>query len=156
MMSIAAHLCPRTAIAKAVLEQGHLGPYLCRLVARGERAIPARPEDVHTLDDHALYYVPKDRVAAFAFLGAGGEVAAADLPAPEEISIDALVRRLARAGLRIAIADVTSPDLGDTPFRVARALGAGFQQIHFGERLGNPRLMAMASQGINPDPHPMA
>jgi ribosomal protein S12 methylthiotransferase accessory factor len=42
---------------------------------------------------------------------------------------------------------------------VARALGAGFQQIHFGHRLarlGNPRLLAMTTRGINPDPHPMA
>jgi ribosomal protein S12 methylthiotransferase accessory factor len=54
---------------------------------------------------------------------------------------------------------VTSPDLAVTPLRVARALGPGFQQIHFGHllgRLGNPRLWAMAPRGINPDPHPMA
>jgi ribosomal protein S12 methylthiotransferase accessory factor len=158
-ISLAAHLDPRTAIAKAVFEQGHLGPYLCRLLAEGKRAIPERAEDVRTLDDHALYYVPKHRVPAFAFLGAGGTIAAADLPAPEGPSIDVLCRRLAAAGLRVAIVDVTSPDLAGTPIRVARALGKGFQQIHFGHRLarlGNPRLLAMAPHGINPDPHPMA
>jgi ribosomal protein S12 methylthiotransferase accessory factor len=158
-VSLAAHLDPRAAIAKAVLEQGHVGPYLCRLVADGKRTIPERPEDVRTLEDHALYYVPRRRVAAFAFLGAGGEIGAADLPAPEGTSIDALCRRLAAAGLRIAIVDVTAPDLAETPLRVARALGKGFQQIHFGHpraRLGNPRLLAMATHGLNPDPHPMA
>ena len=69
-----------------------------------------------------------------------------------------LVERLRAAQLRIAIADVTSPDLLQTPFRVARALGPNFQQIHFGHvlaRLGNPRLHAMAPRGINPDPHPL-
>jgi ribosomal protein S12 methylthiotransferase accessory factor len=158
-MSLAAHLDPRAAIAKALFEQGHLGPYMCRMVAEGRRAIPERPEDVRSLEDHALYYVPKQRVSAFDFLGAGGEVAAADLPAPEDVSIEVLVKRIAAAGLRVAIVDVTSPDLAQTPIRVARALGAGFQQIHFGHllvRLGNPRLQAMATHGINPDPHPMA
>jgi ribosomal protein S12 methylthiotransferase accessory factor len=159
MMSLAAHLRPSAAIAKAIYEQGHFGPYLCRLVAEGKTAIPARPEDVHTLEDHALYYVPKHRTPAFSFLGAAGVVAAKDLPEPSDVSTEVLVRRLAAAGLRVAIVDVTSPDLAETPFRVARALGAGFQQIHFGhglERLGNPRLLAMATHGINPDPHPMA
>ena len=158
-VSMAAHLHARVAVAKALLEQGHLGAYLCRLVAEGRRAIPERPEDVVTLEDHALYYVPSHRVAAFAFLGAGGDVAAADLPAPEGVGIAALVRRLSAATLRVAIVDVTSPDLAGTPLRVARAVGPGFQQIHFGHRLarlGNPRLLALAPHGINPDPHPMA
>jgi ribosomal protein S12 methylthiotransferase accessory factor len=158
-VSMAAHLRPRTAIARALLEQGHLGPYMCRLVAEGKKAIPARPEDVRDLEDHALYYVPKHRAEALAFMGAGGEVAACDLTEPDADTADALCRRLAAAGLRVAIVDVTSPDLATTPIRVARALGAGFQQIHFGhglERLGNPRLLAMAPRGINPDPHPMA
>jgi ribosomal protein S12 methylthiotransferase accessory factor len=158
-VSLAAHLHPHRAIAGAVLEQGHLGAYVCRLVAEGQKPIPARPEDVMTLLDHALYYVPKRRASAFAFLGAAGDVAARDLPVPEDPGTGLLVRRLAAAGLRVAIVDVTSPDLAPTPIRVARALGAGFQQIHFGHalaRIGNPRLLALAPHGINPDPHPMA
>ncbi|MFT3766161.1 MAG: YcaO-like family protein [Minicystis sp.] len=158
-VSLSAHLRPRVAIAKALLEQGHVGPYLRRLVFDEKRPIPKRPEDVHTIEDHAFYYAPKRRAKALAFLGRGGEVAAADLPEPEEVSTRALVRRVQAAGLRIAVVDVTSPDLAPTPFRVARALGPGFQQIHFGHtraRLGNPRLLALASNGINPDPHPLA
>jgi ribosomal protein S12 methylthiotransferase accessory factor len=158
-LSLAAHLSPRKAVEKALLEQGHIGPFLQRLVVDEKRAIPDRPEDVRTLEDHALYYVPKDRAGRLAFLGAGGTVSAADMKEPEEVSIATLVRRTAAAGLRVAIVDVTSPDLANTPFRVARAVGAGFQQIHFGHRvarLGNPRLLAMAPDGINPDPHPLA
>jgi ribosomal protein S12 methylthiotransferase accessory factor len=60
--------------------------------------------------------------------------------------------------MRVAVVDVTSPDLRGTPFRVVRALGPDFQQIHFGHRLArldNPRLWAVARDGINADPHPL-
>ena len=120
--------------------------------------IPERPEDVRTLVDHALYYIPPSRAGAFAFLAEGGEVNAGELEEPPAISPGVLVSRLRAAGLRVAVADLTSPDLAATPFRVARALGPDFQQIHFGHelgRLGNPRLLTMASRGINPDPHPL-
>ena len=82
-----------------------------------------------------------------------------DLDEPDEFSLAALTRTITAAGLRVAVVDVTAPDLAATPFRVARAVGPEFQQIHFGHRvarLGNPRLLAMAARGINPDPHPMA
>jgi ribosomal protein S12 methylthiotransferase accessory factor len=158
-VSLSAHLSPRVAIEKALLELGHIAPYLRRLVLDEKRPIPRTPEEVVTLDDHALYYVPAERAGAFAFLGAGGVVDAAALPEPEEIAMPALVARVQEAGLRIAVVDVTSPDLAETPFRVARAVGPRFQQIHFGHgraHLGNPRLLALAPDGINPDPHPLA
>ncbi|WP_437523118.1 TOMM precursor leader peptide-binding protein [Sorangium sp. So ce726] len=159
VVSISAHLNPLTAIRKAILEQGQIGNYVFRMMTGEEVVIPARPEDVLTLEDHAVYYVPARRAAAFAFLRQGGTITAAELEEPEEVSLSELTRRVQAAGLRIAIVDVTSPDLAATPFRVARALGPDFQQIHFGHklaRLGNPRLRSMAPHGINPDPHPMA
>jgi ribosomal protein S12 methylthiotransferase accessory factor len=158
-VAMAAHLSPRRAIRKAVLEQGHVGPYLRRLMIEATEAVPERPEDVRTLSDHARYYFPPSRAAAFAFLGRGGAAEAAELEEPEDASLDALVGRVRAAGLRVAVVDVTSPDLAPTPFRVVRALGPRFQQIHFGHALAqleNPRLLAMAPHGINPDPHPMA
>ena len=157
-VSLASHLSPRVAIAKAILEQGQGGPYLRRLMEEKKHPVPARPQDVRTLTDHALYYIPEERARAFAFLDRGDVVRAADLPEPEACSLDVLGRRVGAAGLRIALVDVTSPDLAPTPFRVVRALGAGFQQIHFNHRLarlGNPRLRALAADGLNPDPHPM-
>ncbi|WP_437980687.1 TOMM precursor leader peptide-binding protein [Sorangium sp. So ce117] len=159
VVSLSAHLNPLTAIRKAILEQGQIGNYIFRLMTGEKVAIPERPEDVRTLEDHAVYYLPPSRAASFAFLRDGGTVTAAELEEPEEISPSELTRRVKAAGLRIAIVDVTSPDLAATPFRVARALGPDFQQIHFGHelaRLGNPRLRSMAPHGINPDPHPMA
>jgi ribosomal protein S12 methylthiotransferase accessory factor len=156
-VSLAAHLSPRAAIKKAILEHGQGGPYYRRLLEEGKLTIPEQPDDVRTLEDHALYYFPPARAAAFAFL-AGGDTVTADLAEPAEVSIDVLCARLRAAGMRIAVADLTSPDLAATPFRVARALGPGFQQVHFGHRLarlGNPRLAALAPRGTNPDPHPL-
>jgi ribosomal protein S12 methylthiotransferase accessory factor len=156
---MSAHLDPRAAISKAILEQAHLGPYMARLAFEEKRPIPASAEEVITLDDHALYYVPARRAAAFSFLADSPAMFAADLPAPRATSLDALVERLRAARLRIAIVDVTSADLAETPFRVARALGPGFQQIHFGHRharLANPRLLSFCPLGPNPDPHPLA
>ncbi|WP_437903372.1 TOMM precursor leader peptide-binding protein [Sorangium sp. So ce327] len=159
VVSISAHLSPLTAIRKAILEQGQIGNYAFRLMTGEHVAIPERPEDVLTLEDHAVYYLPPSRAAAFAFLRRGSMVTAAELEEPEEVSLSELTRRVQAAGLRIAIVDVTSPDLAVTPFRVVRALGPAFQQIHFGHQLaqlGNPRLRSMTPHGINPDPHPMA
>ncbi|XXY52569.1 TOMM precursor leader peptide-binding protein [Sorangium sp. So ce269] len=159
VVSISAHLSPLIAIKKAILEQGQIGSFVFRLMTGEHVAVPERPEDVRTLEDHAVYYLPPSRAAAFAFLSQGGTVTAAELEEPSEISLSELARRVQAAGMRIAIVDVTSPDLAATPFRVARALGPDFQQIHFGHelaQLGNPRLRSMAPHGINPDPHPMA
>ncbi|WP_437990057.1 TOMM precursor leader peptide-binding protein [Sorangium sp. So ce145] len=159
VVSISAHLSPLTAITKAILEQGQICHYVFRLMTGEAVAIPERPEDVLTLEDHAVYYLPPSRAEAFAFLREGGTVTAAELEEPEDVSPSELTRRVQSAGLRIAIVDVTSPDLAATPFRVARAVGPYFQQIHFGHQLaqlGNPRLRSMTPHGINPDPHPMA
>jgi ribosomal protein S12 methylthiotransferase accessory factor len=158
-VAMAAHPSPRRAVRKAVLEQGHVGPYLHRLMIDAEKPVPATPDDVHTLDDHSRYYFPPSRSGALAFLGAGGSIALADLEEPADPSPAWMGERLRAARLRVAIVDLTSRDLDRTPFRVARAVGPGFQPIHFGHgvaHLGNPRLSAMAPEGPNPDPHPMA
>lgn len=158
-VAMAAHPSPREAIRKAVMEQAHCGPYLRRHMLGGDLAVPERPEDVQSLIDHAAYYFPQERAAALAFLGEGGTVRAAELAEPEGAPLGEIVLRLRAGGLRIAVVDVTAPDLAATPFRVARAVGPDFQQIHFGHtlaHLGNPRLLARAIHGINPDPHPMA
>jgi len=157
-VALAAHLSPRAAIEKAILEQGQGGPYYRRLLEEGKSVIPASADEVRTLEDHALYYFPPPRSAAFAFLDVGVAVPAAALEEPASLSLGTLASRLRAAGMRVAVADLTSPDLAATPFRVARALGPDFQQIHFGHRLarlGNPRLAALAPRGTNPDPHPL-
>lgn len=159
-LSLSAHPIPGVAARKAILEQGQIGPHIRRLMLDGKPPIPARPEDVRELLDHALYYAPASRAAIFDFLRAGEPISTADLPAPAEATLDACVALLGRAGVRVAIADLTPPDLRDGPIRVVRALGTNLQPIHFGlylRRLGVPRLLASTPAGsFNPHPHPLA
>lgn len=159
-VALAAHADPRVALRQAVLEHGSVGGSLRRLMAGGKHSIPAHPEDVHTLEDHALYYAPPDRARAFDFLRARSDpVLLGALPEPGPMGREDCARKLVEAGIRVAIADVTSPDVATGPFRVARALGTHMQPIDFGfglRRLNNPRLKALLTQGINPDPHPLA
>ena len=159
-VALAAHAVPGIALRKAILELGHVGPYIRRLMVGGERPIPANPEEVRTLEDHALYYVPPERARAFDFLRFGSTaISLADLAGPAAISREDCAAKLAAGGVRVAIADVTSPDVATGPFRVARALGTDMQPIDFGHhlrRLNNPRLKAMLTGPPNPDPHPLA
>jgi ribosomal protein S12 methylthiotransferase accessory factor len=159
-VALSCHLDPRVAVRKAVLEQGHVGPYLTRKLA--EHPVPATPADVHTLEDHAAYYFTPERLPAFDFLRRGDRppIAARDLAAVEEVSVAACAARLEQAGVRVAMVDVTSPDLRQSPFRVARAIGLDVQPIHFGERfrrLVSARLdRHSGGRPLNPDPHPLA
>jgi ribosomal protein S12 methylthiotransferase accessory factor len=159
-VALACHLDPRIALRKAILEQGHVGPYLTRITPT--QKVPETAADVHTLEDHAAFYFSPDRLAAFDFIRRGDRapVAARDLPACDDVSVAACAARLDKAGVRVAIVDVTSPDLRQSPFRVARAIGLDVQPIHFGERfrrLVNPRLAKHAgNRPLNPYPHPLA
>ncbi|HEY0157551.1 MAG TPA: TOMM precursor leader peptide-binding protein [Thermoanaerobaculia bacterium] len=159
-VALACHLDPRVAVRKAVLEQGHVGPYLTRKLT--EHAVPATPADVHTLEDHAAYYFTPERLPVFDFIRRSDRppIAARDLPAVDEVSVAACAARLEKAGVRVAVVDVTSPDLRESPFRVARAIGLDVQPIHFGERfrrLVSPRLEKHSGgRPLNPHPHPLA
>jgi ribosomal protein S12 methylthiotransferase accessory factor len=161
-VALACHTDLRTAVRKAILEQGHVGPYIQRLMR--ENKVPASPEEVLSLEDHALYYVTPERLGAFDFLRRPDReqdpVILAGVPPAPPPTAASCAERLSAAGLRVAIADVTSPDVTASPFRVARALGTNMQPIHFGERfrrLANPRLQAhLTARGVNPNPHPVA
>jgi ribosomal protein S12 methylthiotransferase accessory factor len=83
----------------------------------------------------------------------------AALDEPAGVSLEACVERLAAGGIRVAIADVTAPDVATGPLRVARALGTDMQPIDFGykfRRLANPRIQTLLTTGLNPYPHPLA
>lgn len=159
-VSLAAHANPRLAARKAILEQAHVGPFIRRLMRDGEQPIPESPDAVHSLTDHALFYVPPERAVAFDFLRAGGRtVPLAALNGPARVTRAAYIELLRAAGLRVAFADVTAPDVATSPLRVARALGPDMQPIDFGwrvRRLANPRLDALLRRGLNPYPHPLA
>ncbi len=150
-----------SAAARAILEQGHVGPYIRRIFHDGDVPVPDEPDQVRTLLDHALFYAPPGRRELADFLFAYpepsigiGELAQAAVRSVEECGI-----RLAAAGIELAIADVTAPDVRHSPFRVARALATDTQPIHFGyglERRANPRLAAMCGADFNRLPHPLA
>ena len=158
VVALAAHFSPEDALRKAALELGHVAPYIRRLMREPAQPL-STPEQVKTLLQHALFYVPFSRKPIFEFLH-GGTISAAELAAlPQSAPAECLAALKAR-GIRIAVVDVTSPDLGGQPFRVARALGTNVQPIHFGHHLtrwGNPRLLQQQpTAGFNPWPHPLA
>lgn len=161
-VALGAHLSRRTAARRAILEQGHVGPYISRLMRNGDHPLPAVPQDVRTLIDHALYYVPAHRVHEFHFLRKdAGTTPLRDLMESGIPSLAACVKQLQGAGIRVAIADVTSPDLARSPFRVIRALGIDMQPIDFGfglHRQASSRLLNMLPPGqdLNRHPHPFA
>jgi len=120
---------------------------------------PRSAKDLTSFMDHALYYATGDRLSSFEFLRSPDqETAVCGSEEPNlGSSLDALRQRVKTAGLRVALIDVTSADVARGPFRVVRALGPNFQQLHCGyglERLGNPRLKRLAALP-NPDPHPL-
>jgi ribosomal protein S12 methylthiotransferase accessory factor len=77
---------------------------------------------------------------------------------------------LARAGCRVAYAEVTTADVRPYALRVVRTIATGLQPMHFGfgeERLGGRRLFEVPVQlgytrqsrlesDLNPCPHPLA
>ena len=159
-VGLGAHADPVFATRKAILEQALMGPALRREMLSGKSRIPRR---VRTTLDHALYYATKRRARAFHFLDAENlePVLLSELAQPEAISLDLYTRRLRDAGVRIAIKDLTPPDVAaESPFRVVRALGTNLQPLHFGfgmSRAASPRLRCFAKKdGLNSNPHPLA
>jgi len=160
-VGLGAHASLVTATRKAILEQALMGPALRRAMFAGKPRIPTRANQIRTTLDHALYYVPKRRALAFDFLESRklGPVFLSKLERPETVSLDFHVRRLRDAGVRVAVKDLTPPDVAKSPFRIVRALGTMLQPMHFGfgrSRACCPRLKLMAKNGLNPRPHPLA
>ena len=160
-VALACHGDIQVAMKKALLEQGHVMPYLCHLMRTGAK-VPQHVSEVQSLEDHAAYYFNLSKRSAFDFMRQTEEQA---------IDIDKwryavvkdsgdLNQRLLDAGVEVAIVDVTSPDVALSPFRVARAVGKHMQPIHFGEqykRVDNPRLKRLlGKESVNMDPHPIA
>ena len=161
-VSLATHGDIMVAMRKAVLEQGHVMPYLCYLMTSGQKW-PMTVEEVQSLEDHAAYYFNLDKRAAFDFMRQpeSNAISPSDWKYPIVSDAKDLNYRLQRIGVDVAIVDVTSPDVAlSSPFRVARAVGVHMQPIHFGEqfkRVNNPRLRRLLKgQPVNMNPHPIA
>lgn len=161
-VSSAADLNIMGAARKAIMEQCYSGIYLRRVMQKGTYRIPGRPDDVRrgSFMDHAMFYVPPERSVACNFLREGEDppILLASQGAPCETNLELCLKRLAVAGIRIAVADVTSPDVMRSPLRVVRALGSTLQPLHCGfglERLDNPRLKRLLKDSLNTDIHPL-
>jgi ribosomal protein S12 methylthiotransferase accessory factor len=152
--------CVATAVCRAVLEAASMGPQLRRMLhARYEVPRGRPPRDPV---DHALHYLPADRKSAFDFLRSPEKhaVPVAQTQSTVPLSVTEWAARARSTGVRVAVADVTSPTVSHTPWRVVRALGTHAQPLDFGmrfQRLANPRLEGfLAGASPNADPHPLA
>ena len=152
-LGLGTHPNPRIAITKAILEMGQTAYSLRRSMLIGQESIPAAPGDVRTFRQHALFYLPAGRAAALDFLDANEDaIRLSELPDPGEFPLSALVQAVTNAGARLAIVDLTTPDLRAMHFAVVRAIGTNLQQIHCGfglERTNNPRLRKYLRGSIN-------
>jgi ribosomal protein S12 methylthiotransferase accessory factor len=152
-LGLGTHPSPRIALKKAILEMGQTAHSLCRAMHSGEEPIPAKPSDVRTFRQHALYYLRADRAKEFDFLDAGKRaIRLSAVDEPGDFPLSTLLQRMSDAGTRVAVKDLTTPDLRTTPFSVVRALGTNLQQIHCGfgmERTNNARLRRLLRGRVN-------
>ena len=159
-IGLGADLDPRAAIRQAILELGQTGPYLRRMLRAGALPVPATPADVRQMLDHAAYYLPADRAVAFARLhGDGPACSISELESSTaERPLAACAAALAKSGIRVAVVDVTSPDVATGPFRVVRAVSLDLQPISYGfgfDRLPVPRVRALGLAADLPPIHPI-
>jgi ribosomal protein S12 methylthiotransferase accessory factor len=149
----AAHPSLRKALRAAALE----------MVATGRSLVRARRQVVEGDEirsdqfiDHAWYYFDPARAGSASFLSDGTPTPCAAYPDIAVENVRGLAKLLgATTGARIAMVDLTPPDLALSGLRVVRAFSDGLLPIHCGrgfERLGAPRLGGRGS--LNPDPHP--
>jgi ribosomal protein S12 methylthiotransferase accessory factor len=164
-VGLGSHADPNVAMERAVLEHGHCGTYVRRLMREDRHQTICSAPDVLTGLDHALYYVWPDHVTALDAFRSSLEppVLMSELRSSyrQEATLETCVARLRDAGIRAAAVDVTSPDVALTPVRVVRAFGSYMQPIHFGfsnRRLNNPRLRRWLSDSAQAEgrPHPIA
>jgi ribosomal protein S12 methylthiotransferase accessory factor len=147
------------AVRAAVLELAATGMALTRNLDRAEPI--RRPEQIRTdaFGDHARYYFEPARSGAADFLLQRPDASRRTVGPSDDAfsSLHDLAQLLTRSGIRVALADVSSPDIALSGFSVVRALADGLQPLHCGygtERRGARRLRRFLRGPINPDPHP--
>ena len=161
-VALGAHANPIEAVRKAIIEHALMGPGIRREMLADRWIIPARKREIKTTFDHALYYVPAYRARNFKFLDSGElpPIKLSELKQPTHLSLGGIVQTLTGAGARVAIKDLTPPDVAyDSPFRVVRALATGLQPLWWGGQMPcliSPRLRRFAKNGLNTQPHPLA
>jgi thiazole/oxazole-forming peptide maturase SagD family component len=161
-IGLSADLDPRRAVRQAILELAQTGPHLSRMMISRRLKVPETPQAVCEMLDHATYYFPADRAKAFERIRQNeSRIQLRDLfrRAPTfERSIESCALTLRSAGIRVAIVDVTSPDLLTSPFRVVRAVSPDLQPISYGYGLDFEPVHRARLKGISaevPPVHPI-
>jgi thiazole/oxazole-forming peptide maturase SagD family component len=158
-LGLGADRSPRAAIRSALMELAQTAPHLATLLRERAYAVPQQAEDVREMLDHAAFYFPADRVVAFDRLRCGGTSRLRDLVEPvPETSVADLAGVLGAANIRVAVVDVTSPDVAMGPFRVIRAVSPDLQPISYGygnDRSLVPRLRDRALPANRRHVHPI-
>jgi ribosomal protein S12 methylthiotransferase accessory factor len=138
----------RQAVTRAVLEHGQTGPFLADQWRGRKCPIPATHSDIRTLHDQALYYCDPAHRAEFDSWRSGAPSAIGD-SAGKGADVQ-------NEDVRIAIVDLTPPELLDSPYCVVRAVARGLQPVHAGfglERTYTKRLERLL-RGREPNPAP--
>jgi ribosomal protein S12 methylthiotransferase accessory factor len=158
-IALAADLDPAAALRGAILELGQTAPHLRRMMQSRAIAIPAREADVRGMLDHAAYYFSADRATAFDFLRGAGTISVAELTnRARPRTLAACTAALRKAKVRVALVDVTSPDVATGPFRVVRAVSPDLQPLSYGygfERLPVDRVRRRGLAAGAPAVHPV-
>jgi len=168
-------LKPETALRRALFEICQVRPTERKKFASGDAAKINAYSDVHTLEEHALYFTRHDHLPELEFLlSTPSLVSIEDLPDRSTGSVqgdlDYVTGALRDIGSRVVYCELTTPDLKDFPIRVVRSLATHLQPIAFGhdqQRLGGRRLYELPQKlgytaelrteaDLNPCPHPLA
>lgn len=133
----------RQAVMRAVLEHGQTGPFLADEWRLKPREISVTHQDVLNLQDQALYYCDPLHFGEFEKWRSGSRRIN---PTPRSDN-----------DVRIAVVDLTPPELEDSPYRVVRAVARGLQPVSAGhgfERSHTKRLQTLL-KGRQPNPAPV-
>jgi ribosomal protein S12 methylthiotransferase accessory factor len=176
VVGLGCHLDPAVALQRAAFEVCQVRPGEVHRYHRiGQASAPRTYSDVATIEDHSAFFWAPAQLKEMDFLLTGSRIQRLDALENSstgscERDVDLCVGALVKAGCRVAVAELTTPDLRDFQIHVVRAIATGLQPIHFGvgrERLGGTRLFevpyrlgyskACGTEGdLNPCPHPLA
>ena len=151
-MGLGADLDPRIAVRKAILELGQTGPYLRRMMQRGWLLVPEKPEDVRDMLQHAAFFFSPEHARMFDRVRNSAAINLDELcDVTRQISLADLTEALEAANIRIALIDVTSPDVATGPFRVARAVSPDLQPLWYGWGLERQIVRRIRALGLAPE-----
>jgi ribosomal protein S12 methylthiotransferase accessory factor len=147
---------PAVAGGRAILELAQTVPHLTGLMASGLLPSPRSEQDVTSMLDHAAYFFPTERCRPFDRLFRSDP--ALSLHRPTDVGSSDVAATLRQQGIRVAVVDLTTPDVATGPFRVVRAVSPDLMALTFGgglDRLPPARVAAMPVTGPVPALHPV-